>query len=148
MSANLPGAVLFACGQNCIRSPIAESLMRHFYGHRVHVESCGVHAGDSDPFVEAVMDELGIDMSGFQSRSFDELEDTNFDLVISLSPEAHHKAMEMTRTMAIEVEYWPTIDPSAAIGSREQILDSYRAVRDGIIVRLKERFGTLDAYGV
>ena len=148
MSENLPDAVLFACGQNCIRSPMAENLMRHFYGHRVHVESCGVHAGEGDPFVEAVMDEIGIDMSAFESKTFEELEDTNFDLVISMSPEAHHKAMEMTRTMAIEVEYWPTLDPSAAIGSREQIMDSYRSVRDGIIARLKERFGTLEAYGV
>jgi len=87
-------------------------------------------------------------MSAFESKTFEELEDTNFDLVISMSPEAHHKAMEMTRTMAIEVEYWPTLDPSAAIGSREQIMDSYRSVRDGIIARLKERFGTLEAYGV
>lgn len=148
MSENLPGAVLFACGQNCIRSPMAEGLMRHFYGHRVHVASCGVHAGGADPFVHAVMDELGIDMSEFQSKAFEDLEDTNFDLVISMSPEAHHKAMEMTRTMAIEVEYWPTFDPSAAMGSREQILDSYRSVRDGVIVRLKERFGSFGAYGV
>ena len=148
MSENLPGAVLFACGQNCIRSPMAEALMHHFYGQRVHVASCGVQAGEGDPFVHAVMDELGVDMSGFQPKTFEDLEDTNFDLVVSLSPEAHHKAMEMTRTMAIDVEYWATLDPSAAVGSREQILDSYRSVRDATIARLKERFGALAAYGV
>ncbi len=150
MSADLPDAVLFACGQNSIRSAMSEGLMKHFYGHLVHVQSCGVKpgAGDNDMFVQAVMEELGIDMSGFKSRSFEELEDTNFDLVISLSPRAHHKAMEMTRTMAIETEYWPTHDPSLELGSRERILDSYRTVRDGIVTRLKDRFGILAARGV
>lgn len=144
----LPSAVLFACGQNCIRSPMAEGLMKHLYGRRVHVESCGVKAGEDDLFVHAVMDELGIDLENFTPKSFEELEDTNFDLVISMSPRAHHKAMEMTRTMAIDVEYWPTADPSVATGSREQILNSYRAVRDATVKRLKERFGSLAARGV
>jgi len=148
MSEDLPAAVLFACGQNCIRSPMAEGLMKHFYGHRVHVQSCGVKTGENDMFVQAVMDELGIDMSTFSPRMFEELEDTNFDLVITLSPRAHHKAMEMTRTMAIEVEYWPTLDPSMVVGSREQIMESYRATRDGITARLKDRFGILAARGV
>lgn len=122
--------------------------MRHFYGSQVHVASCGVYAGDGDDFVFAVLDEMGIDMEGFVPQSFDDLEDTNFDLVVSLSPEAHHQALEMTRTMAIDVEYWPTIDPSASMGSREQILESYRAVRDTTIERLKQRFGSLTARGV
>ncbi len=148
MSANLPSAVLFACGQNCIRSPMAEALMRHYYGHLVHVASCGVKAGEGDEFVFAVLDELGIDMADFEPKSFNELEDTNFDLVVSLSPEAHHCALELTRTMAIEAEYWPTADPSAAMGSREQILDSYRAVRDATIEKLKQRFGSQSASGV
>ena len=150
MSEDLPSAVLFACGQNCIRSPMAEALMKHFYGHLVHVQSCGVKTveGDNDMFVQAVMDEMGIDLSSFHSRSFEELEDTNFDLVITMSPRAHHKAMEMTRTMAIDVEYWPTLDPSMVVGSREQIMDSYRTTRDAITTKLKERFGILAARGV
>ena len=148
MSQELPDAVLFACGQNCIRSPMAEGLMRHFYGKRIHVDSCGVHAGEGDSFVEVVMDELGIEMARFDSKTFDDLEDTNFDLVISMSPEAHHKAMELTRTMSIDVEYWATHDPSLATGSRERILDSYRSVRDATVLRLKKRFGSLAAGGV
>ncbi|HHI82023.1 MAG TPA: low molecular weight phosphatase family protein [Rhizobiales bacterium] len=140
--------MLFACGQNCIRSPMAEGLMRHLYGHSVYVASCGVVAGEIDPFVGAVMDEIGIGIDGFRPQTFEELEDTSFDLVISLSPRAHHKALEMTRTMAIDTEYWPTMDPSAAAGSREQILDAYRGVRDNIYARLKQRFGSLAAGGV
>jgi len=141
MSADLPGAVLFACSQNAIRSPMAEALMRHFYGHRVYVDSCGVRAGEPDGFMLQVLDEIGVDAARHKSKSFGDLEDSSFDLVISLSPEAHHKAMEMTRTMAIDVEYWPTIDPSLTAGSREQILDAYRACRDALRKRITERFG-------
>ncbi len=148
MPSNLPGAVLFACSHNAIRSPMAEGLMRHFYGRYVYVQSCGVHAGNLDGFTVAVMNEFGIDMSRHRSRTFDDLEDSSFDLAISLSPEAHHRALEMTRTMAIEAEYWPTIDPSAIAGSREQIMDGYREVRDGLLTRIRGRFGVLGAGGV
>lgn len=148
MSGNLPGAVLFACSHNVIRSAMAERLMRHFYGSKVYVDSCGVTPGEPDPFVTVAMDELGIDASKHRPKSFDDLEDSSFDLVISLSPEAHHKAMEMTRTMAIEVEYWPTMDPSAAAGSREQILDAYRSVCDQLSDHILKRFGSLQAPGV
>ena len=148
MSGDLPGAVLFACSQNAIRSPMAEGLMRHFYGRKVYVQSCGVRAGELDGFVVAVMDELGIDMARHRARSFEDLDEGGFDLVISLSPEAHHKALEMTRTQAIEAEYWPTLDPSAIAGSREHILEGYRQVRDTLLQQIRARFGTLGAGGV
>jgi len=148
MASDLPSSVLFACTQNVIRSPMAAAVMKHFYGHRIYVASCGVKPGPADPFVAAVMDEMGIEMAKHRPQSFADLEDTSFDLVISLSPEAHHRALELTRTMAIEAEYWPTLDPSVVSGSREQILDSYRAVRDGLVRRIKERFGSMGARGV
>lgn len=148
MAGDLPGAVLFACSQNAIRSPIAEGLMRHFYGHQVYVASCGIRAGEPDPFAIAVMDEMGIDISRHRPQSFDDLQDDSFDLIVSMSPEAHHKAMEMTRTMAVEVEYWPTFDPSLTVGSRDQILDAYREVRDALLGRLRQRFGRISAGGV
>lgn len=143
-----PGAVLFACGMNAIRSPMAASLARHFFPGAFYVESAGVRSGKADPFAVAVMDEIGLDISNHQPKTFEDLEDSYFDLVISLAPEAHHKALEMTRTEAIEAEYWPTMDPALANGSREQILDSYRAVRDGLIKRLKERFEWTPTAGV
>lgn len=148
MAGDLPGAVLFACGQNAIRSPMAEGLTRHFYGHKIYVASCGVRAGEPDPFVIAVMDELGIDLSRHRPQSFEDLQDDSFDLIVSLSPEAHHWAVEMTRTMALEAEYWPTIDPSLTEGSREQRLEAYREVRDKLRQRLFSRFGPLGAGGV
>lgn len=148
MGGELPSAVLFACTHNVIRSVMAASIMKHFYGHRVYVASCGVRPGDPDPFVAAVMDEMGIDLGKHRPQDFEDLEDSSFDLVISLSPEAHHRALEMTRTMAIEAEYWPTMDPSITSGSREQILDSYRDVRDNLVQRIRKRFGSISARGV
>jgi protein-tyrosine-phosphatase len=148
MSADLPGALLFACTHNVIRSPMAAAIARHFYGKRMFIASCGVRPGEADPFVRTVMDEIGIDLSRHRPQAFADLEDSSFDVVVSLSPEAHHRALEMTRTMAIEAEYWPTLDPSATAGSREQILDSYRDVRDGLMRRIRQRFGAFVAGGV
>ena len=148
MAGDLPGAVLYACTQNVIRSVMAAALMKHFYGHKVYVASCGVKPGQADPFVAAVMDEMGIDLGKHRPRSFEDLEDSSFDLVISLSPEAHHRALELTRTMAIDAEYWPTMDPSITMGSRERIVDSYRDVRDLLLRKIRQRFGSVAARGV
>jgi protein-tyrosine-phosphatase len=136
----LPKAVLFACSMNAVRSPMAEAILKHLAGRHVYVDSAGVRPGELDPFAVAVMDEIGIDLGRHRPKTFSDLQDSSFDLVVSLAPEAHHQALEMTRTMAIDAEYWPTIDPTATMGSREQILDAYRAVRDGLFQRIKARF--------
>ncbi len=138
---DLPGAVLFACTMNAVRSPMAEAIMKHFYGHLVFVDSVGVRAAEVDGFAVAAMDEIGIDLSRHRGKTFDELEDESFDLVIALSPEAQHHAVEMTRSMACEVEFWHTFDPSIVEGSRETRLDAYRAVRDQLIEKIETRFG-------
>ncbi len=136
----LLSSVLFACTWNAVRSPMAEGIAKRLLGERVHVDSTGVRARDIDPFVVAVMAELGIDMSRHQAKSFDDLQDTNFGLVISLSPEAQHRAVELTRTVACEVEFWNTFDPSVVEGNREVQLAAYREVRDTLFERIKERF--------
>jgi len=136
-----PRAVLFCCNLNAVRSPMAEALLKHYLGKRIYVDSVGVRREAIDPFVVAVMDEIGIDLSRHRSKSFEELEDTSYDLIISLTPEAQHSAVEMTRTMACDVEYWPTMDPTMTQGSRDQMLQSYRAVRDQLAVRIRRRFG-------
>ena len=138
--SDLPDAVLFACTQNSVRSPMGEALLKHLLGHRIYVDSVGVRAQDIDPFVIEVMEEIGIDLSRHRAKSFDDLEDTSFDLIISLSPEAQHKAVELTRTMACDVEFWPTMDPSMIEGSREERLEAYRDVRDKLLERIRERF--------
>lgn len=140
LTEDMPGAVLFACSQNSIRSPMAAGILRHFMGHRIFVESVGVRAGEVSDFATAVMDEIGIDISDHTPKSFDEYADTSFDMVISLSPEAHHTAIELTRTNSLEAIYWATFDPADANGSREQILDTYRSVRDALLQKIKQRF--------
>jgi protein-tyrosine-phosphatase len=140
VSARRPQAVLFACSHNALRSPIAAALARHLLGREVYFSSVGVRAGSLDDFAVAVLDEIGLDISHHRPMSFEDLEDSSFDLIVTLSPEAHHKALELTRTLSVEVVYWPTPDPSAATGSREQILDSYRSVRDGLMKRIKTTF--------
>ena len=148
MPGDLPSAVLFACTRNAIRSVMAAAIMKHFYGHKVYVASCGLKPGEADPFVTVVMDEMGINVGKHRPQGFDDLEDSSFDIVVSLSPEAHHRALEMTRSMAIDAEYWPTMDPSVASGSRDQILDSYRDVRDQLVRKIRSHFSSVAAGGV
>jgi protein-tyrosine-phosphatase len=141
--ARNPQSVLFACGFNSVRSPMAESLLQQMFPHALYVKSAGVRKGELDPFAVAVMAELGQDISGHKPITFDELEDwegLNFDLIITLSPEAHHKALALTHRLAAEVEYWPTADPAAVEGNRAQRLDAYRAVRDQLMARIRARF--------
>ncbi len=143
VSRERPQAVLFACGQNAVRSPMAAALARHLFGRSVYVGSAGVRKGELDHFAAAAMEEIGLDIGKHRPMTFEELEDwegLNFDVIITLAPEAHHKALELTRTLAADVEYWPTPDPTIIEGSREQRLDAYRAVRDELMLRIKERF--------
>lgn len=135
-----PSSVLFACTFNSIRSPMAEAILKHLHGRRIYVDSVGVREAETDPFAIAVMDEIGIDIRRHRAKTFDELEDTSFDLVISLSPEAQHSAVELTRTMACDVEFWPVLDPTAIEGNREEMLNAYRMVRDHLRKRILERF--------
>ncbi len=135
-------SVLFMCAMNAVRSPMAEALAKHFFGKSIYVQSAGARKGEPDGFALAVLDEIGIDLSRHKPKSVEELEEwegLNFDLIVTLSPEAHHKALELTRTHAAEVEYWPTVDPTVFQGSREQKLDAYREVRDTLIERVKQR---------
>ena len=136
----LPGSVLFACTENSLRSPMAEALMKYLHGGQIYVQSVGVRPSEIDPFVLVVLDEIGIDRSQHRARSFEDLEDDYFDLVISMSPEAQHRAVELTRTMACDVEFWPTMDPSVIEGSREERLEAYRDVRDRLMERIRDRF--------
>lgn len=135
-----PSAVLFACNMNAVRSPMAEALLKRRLGRTVYVDSCGSRRGELDPFVIEVMAEVGIGMDKHRPKSFDDLEDGFFDLIVSLSPEAQHRAIELTRTMACDIEYWPTLDATMIEGNRETRLEAYRAVRDELDRRIRARF--------
>lgn len=137
---DIPSAVLFACTQNTVRSPMAEALMKHLHGTRTYVDSAGLRAGELDPLAVEVIRELGIDLSRHKPKTFDDMHDSFYDVIITLSPEAQHRAIEMTRTMACDVEYWPTLDATIVEGSREQRLAAYRQVRDHLMRRILQRF--------
>jgi len=138
-------SILFLCGMNAIRSPMAEALARQRLGRDIFIASAGVKAGNRDPFVDVVLAEKGLRLDDREPRRLDDLEDAYFELIVTLAPEAHHTALELTRTLSVEVEYWPTADPSAATGTRERIVEAYRDVRDRLEARIEARFGQNDA---
>lgn len=140
MYARLPGSVLFCCTMNSVRSPMAEGILKALYPKQVFVDSAGVRKEKVDPLAVEVMDEIGLDIGKHRSKTFDDLEDSSFDLIISLSPEAQHTAVDMTRTMACDVEFWNTFDPTIVEGTREQRLAAYREVRDFLNKKIRERF--------
>ena len=136
-----PRSVLFLCGRNSIRSPIAEALARHMLPRSILVGSAGVREGVRNPFVDAVLAEKALSLGDWQPRQIDELEEIAFDVIVTLSPEAHHRALELTRSNTFDVEYWPTFDPSVIEGTREQVMTAYRDVRDSLARRIADRFG-------
>ena len=135
-----PSSVLFSCTTNSVRSPMAEGLLKHHLGLRVYVDSVGVRPHTIDPLAIAAMAEKGLDLSGHRAKSFDDLDDTSFDMVISLSPEAHHHAVELTRGNACELVFWPTFDATAVEGSLSARMAAFRSVRDSLIERIDALF--------
>ncbi|WP_237152099.1 arsenate reductase ArsC [Oryzibacter oryziterrae] len=134
-----PGAVLFTCSFNAVRSPMAAAIARHLFPGKIYIASAGARRGELDPFAVAVMEEIGLDITRHRPQTFEDLEDESFDLVITLAPDAHHRALDLFRYNAVDVEYWPTSDPTLASGSRDHILEEYRAVRDYLMARIKKR---------
>lgn len=127
---------------------MAAAAMRRRFGGRVYVDSCGLKAADEvDPFCVAVMEEVGADLRDHAPKRFEALEDGSFDVIVSLSPEAHHRALEFARHAATEVVYWPTHDPTLAEGSREARMAAYRTVRDGLDRRILDHFGRTATFG-
>lgn len=120
---------------------MAESIARDMLDRGIFISSAGVRAGERDPFVDAVLKEAGLPEVTHEPRTLDDLEDDYFDLIVTLAPEAHHAALELTRSMSVEVEYWPTADPSVATGPREQIMAAYRDVRERLTAQIARRFG-------
>ena len=136
-----PSAVLFACTMNSVRSPMAEAILKFLHGTHIYVDSVGVRSKEIDGFAITVMDEIGIDLSLHKAKTFDDLEDNYYDLVITLSPEAQHRAVEMTRVMACTIEFWNTFDPSILSNEdRDSRLNAYRQIRDQLIKRIKAKF--------
>ena len=133
-------SVLFVCTMNSIRSPMAELLVKDIYGTQIYCDSAGTSRGDFDGFALTVMAERGLSMESHKSKLLEDLEDLYFDLIITLSPQAHHKVLDLTSGEFVEVEYWPTLDPSTIAGSRDQVLEAYRQLRDGLEMKIRKKF--------
>lgn len=142
-----PSSVLFCCDHNSIRSPMAEGMMKKFYGQRAYVQSAGVYSdSEIDGFAVAVCREIGVELERHRARSFDEMQQwgddlSGFELVVALSPASQRRALELTRYSHLEVEYWPVIDPTGLGERREDKLAAYRQARDQIRDRMLARFG-------
>jgi len=151
MGKDIPQSVLFCCDHNAVRSPMAEGLMKKFYGTDIYVQSAGVKNDlDIDGFSVAVCEELGVTISRHRTRSFEEMQEwgddlSGFDLVIALSPASQRQALELTRFYPLDVEYWPILDPTGLGEGREEKLNSYRQARDQIKGKIQQRFGPATA---
>lgn len=137
---DLPKSVLFVCNQNAIRSPMAEFLAKDLFRNGAKFQSAGTVSGYVDPFVHGVMEERKIDFSSHVSKSVDGIDLTGVDFIVTLTPQAHHHVMELIREVPVEVDYWPTQNPSQIAGNREQILEMYRKVRNTLENKIKNRF--------
>ncbi len=126
---------------------MAEGIMKRLYGTGCYVQSAGVKNDlEIDGFAIAVCQEIGVELSRHRVRSLDDMRDwgddlSSFDLVVALTPASLHRALELTRSFALHVEYWPILDPTGLGEGREERLRSYRKTRDMILGRLLERFG-------
>ena len=147
MTTELPQSVLFCCDHNAVRSPMAEGIMKKFYGTDAYVQSAGVKSDmEVDGFSVAVCSEIGVVLDRHRTRSFDEMEQwgddlSSFDLVVSLSPASQRRALELTRVFHLEVIYWPIMDPTGLGETRDAKLAAYRQTRDQIVNHLTERWG-------
>ena len=147
MAGPIPHSVLFCCDHNAIRSPMAEGMMKKFYGRSAYVQSAGVKNDmEIDGFAVAVCHEIDVELSAHRSRSFEEMKEWgddlgSFDLVVALSPASQRMALELTRVAHLDVEYWAIMDPAGLAEGREAKLALYRGVRDQIRKRMIERFG-------
>ena len=147
MAGPIPHSVLFCCDHNAVRSPMAEGMMKKFYGHAAYVQSAGVKNDlEIDGFAIAVCQEIGVELSRHRSRSFEEMQSWgddlgSFDLIVALSPASQRQAMELTRLAHLDIEYWPVMDPTGIAEGREAVLAKYRETRDQIRARMIDRFG-------
>ncbi|GHF17723.1 arsenate reductase [Kordiimonas sediminis] len=133
-------SILFACNQNAVRSPMAEALATRFFKRRVFVDSAGLVAGTLDGFSVAAMQELNIDISDHEAKTLQDIRIDDFDMIVALTPESRDKIQELVADKDIRVDYWLTPDPAEAEGNRNQVLDSYRLVRDRLECRIADAF--------
>lgn len=117
--------------------------MKHLFGFACYVDSLGVTVGERNEFAVSTMGEIGVNLSRHRPKTFDDIGDGSADLIICLSREAYDRAIEATRHLATEVEFWDIPDPTLVEGNRDARLAAFRAVRDLLRRRIEARFDGL-----
>ena len=127
--------VLFICTHNSARSQMAEGLLRELGGDRFEVYSAGTEATRIRPLAIKAMAELGIDISGQESKTLDRYLEEPFDKVITVCDDANEACPVFFG--ARERLHWSFPDPSKATGTEEEQLAVFRSVRDAIRSRIE-----------
>ncbi len=138
-------SVLFVCNQNSVRSPMAEILLRQAAAaaraeDRVAAVSAGVYEGAPDPFLPATLEEVGAPAPASPPQDLAATDLSKFDLFVALTHEAEAALKE--QVAADKIEFWDTENPSLTRGSRDQIMESYRRVRDALAAQIAARFAS------
>ncbi len=131
-------SVLFICTHNSARSQMAEGILRYFFGDKYEVASAGTVATKVNPYAIEVMKEIGIDISSHRSKSIEEFRGRIFDIVVTVCDHAKETCPFFPGRKVFHKGFE---DPAQAKGSREEILEKFRQVRDEILAWIKENFG-------
>lgn len=134
--------VLLMCTHNSVRSPMAEALLKKALGREVYVQSAGVFAENISVIAEQVMEEIGINIADHCSRTYNDLSEDSFDVIVALSSEAYNFARNVTEKKCKLVEYWEvTSPPQLGEVSREMVVEACRRIRDEIRQHIYNRLG-------
>jgi len=121
---------------------MALSVFRAMFGNRAYADSVGVHAGGVDNFVSAVLEDHDLDpMLNHHPKTFDDLVEHNFELIVALTEDAYERALLETRTMACDVVFWPMEDPTIIKGNRETRMQAYGQVLEALGHKFRETWG-------
>jgi arsenate reductase len=137
--------VLFLCTHNSARSQMAEGLLRHLAGDRFEAMSAGTEATHVRPLAIRAMEEIGVDISGQESKTLERYLDEPIDYVITVCDDANEACPFFPGAQSRL--HWSFKDPSKSVGSEEERLEVFRRVRDGIRDRVQaELVGSLPGY--
>ena len=133
MNSNRRVKVLFLCTGNSCRSQMAEGLCRKLHSESIEPYSAGIVKHGLNPFAVKVMQEIGIDISNHFSKTVEDIEESNFDYVVTVCDNAHETCPYFPAKTAVVHKSFddpPKLAKNEA--TEEEALSHYRRVRDEI----------------